>query len=76
MDYALGIRADPEFLSLINKFHRDEIVFGVSGYAAKKNSELIAEAWGEYMGSPNPRPIAQAIGDLIVDRYNAKYKRV
>lgn len=74
IDYLLGLRNDPEVLSLYGSLLKDEVAFGVSGYAAAKGiSEFIAEAWAEYMTNPNPRVIAQKLGDMIVDKYKQKY---
>lgn len=45
----------------------------VSQYAYTNRAEFIAEAWAEYRNSPNPRPFAKAVGDLIRSEYAAKF---
>jgi hypothetical protein len=39
---------------------------GLSEYARKDIGEMVAEGWAEYVNSPEPRPIAKKIGDLII----------
>jgi SPP1 gp7 family putative phage head morphogenesis protein len=45
----------------------------LSVYGMTNRAEFLAEAWAEYRNSPNPRPIAKAVGELIKDAYRAKY---
>jgi hypothetical protein len=73
IDYALNLRSDANIVAFYNTLQKDELVFGVSGYAGKKFSEFIAECWAEYMTNPTPRVIAQKMGDMIVDRYRQIY---
>lgn len=46
------------------------IADGLSKYAidAKNGSEFVPEAWSEYICSPNPRPIAKAVGEYIINQ--------
>ena len=37
---------------------------------------MIAEAWSEYCNNPNPREIAQTVGEIIKDEYNEYMKRM
>ena len=38
-------------------------------------SEFIAEAWSEYCNNPNPREIAQKVGEIIEREYKNKFPR-
>lgn len=55
-----------------NSLKSSEIGNGLSRYAQKNMSEWIAEGWAEYKNSPNCRPMAQKIGELLT----ASYKEV
>lgn len=48
---------------------------GLSEYATVNSGEYLAEGFAEYINSPNPRPIAKAIGQTV-DRYNTRMKEV
>ena len=48
---------------------REDIKTGLSGYAATKFAEFIAEGFSEYKNSPQPRPMAQKIGKLLTQAY-------
>lgn len=46
-----------------------EIIDGLSEYATDRGGqEFVAEAWSEYICSPNPRPIAKAVGEYIMNQ--------
>jgi hypothetical protein len=49
------------------KLKNDQTIItnNLSGYGAKKPAEFVAEAYAEYMDSPNPRPIAKEVGNMI-----------
>lgn len=72
LDALLGLSSDPQVMALWNtgKTHVEE---GVSRYGATKVEEMIAEAWAEYRNSPDPRPIAREIGEIIEQRYADRY---
>lgn len=55
-----------------NSLNLSEIGNDLSRYAQKNMSEWIAEGWAEYKNSPNCRPMAQKIGELLT----ASYKEV
>lgn len=44
----------------------------LSGYAQVDSHEFLAEAWAEYRNSPNPRPTAQKIGEIITSKIKKK----
>jgi hypothetical protein len=39
----------------------------VSTYGAESQREYIAECWAEYIYSPDPRPVAERVGQLITE---------
>lgn len=39
----------------------------LSEYGTKDTAEMVAEAWAEYVYSPNPRPVARAIGEWLLE---------
>ena len=39
----------------------------LSEYANANLFEFIAEAWSEYRNNPSPRPLANEVGDRIVE---------
>jgi hypothetical protein len=50
----------------------NDIAKNLSGYAIDKKAtgrhqpaEFVAEAFAEYMDSPNPRPIARKVGEIL-----------
>lgn len=52
----------------------------LSEYAATKyshpsmdNAEFLAEAWAEYQNNPNPRPIANMVAEILIDKYQEKF---
>lgn len=49
------------------------IVNGLSEYGASKLTEFVAEGWAEFINSPNPRPIAQRIGTMLMGSYQQLY---
>ena len=46
----------------------------LSHYANKNVAEFIAEGWSEYITSPNPRSLAKAIGDRVMEIYQRRQK--
>ena len=74
LDDVLGISGKPEVLSLYRGSGGMEgIQSGLSGNAAKKPQEFVAEAWSEYRNSASPRPIARQVGDWVIDAYEKQY---
>jgi hypothetical protein len=49
-------------------FTEDQIISGLSEYAATSIDEFLAEGYSEYVNNPHPRPIAKLIGDLMTGR--------
>lgn len=54
---------------LHSKKNPEPMTQAVSRYANQSISEFIAEAWAEYMTSPEPRETATIIGDRLVKLY-------
>jgi len=54
---------------MYSSMRNDECCAALSRYGASKLHEFIAEAWCEYTCSPNPRPLAKQIGDLIRSKF-------
>lgn len=65
IDYAVGLRTNPEMVKLWQSLTADEIINGLSKYGAKNIAEFIAEGYAEYLNNPTPRTIAAKIGDII-----------
>ena len=70
IDYALGLRDNPEMVKLYQGLSKSEIGDGLSRYAAeytgkKGLGEFIAEGYAEYVNNPTPRDIATKIGQII-----------
>ena len=51
-----------------------DIAKGLSVYATRNTSEFFAEAFAEYMDSPNPRPIAKAFGEVLEEQIGRIFK--
>lgn len=49
------------------------ITNNLSKYASTNAAEFLAEAWSEFKNNPNPRPIAQKVGEFIKAEYARKY---
>lgn len=47
----------------------------LSVYATKNSREFFAEAFSEYMDSPNPRPIAKAFGEVLQEKIKKVYEK-
>lgn len=60
IDNAYGISA-----KFAVKHSGEEIVNGLSRYATENKKEYVAEAWGEYRVSANPRQIAREVGEFM-----------
>lgn len=58
-----------EFGDYYKKLTPDEIKSGLSEYATTSKEELIAEAFAEFMCSPTPREISQAVMQLLNKSY-------
>lgn len=85
LDDLLSIKDDQEFISIFDKEHKlgkafvkerlSEYGATAEGYKPHLRQEMIAEAWAEYTGSDSPRELATSVGDLIVKKYHAKYRK-
>ena len=78
LDSLLGVGKMPEIQKLFDSRTTDQITDELSKYAWKNGnhnrySEMIAEAWSEYCNNPQPRPIAQKVGETIIKTYNKKF---
>ena len=79
LDYTLGLRYDKEFVNMVKKLSNKYRLVKklVSEYATKDIkediSELIADAFSEYMMSDNPNYLVHFIGNYIDYKYN-KYE--
>lgn len=71
LDWTKGMRYDPVFQEVVAKFAAQGVSIekGISEYAAYKWVELFSEAFKEYLLSPSPRPMAQAVGKLMLEKY-------
>ena len=63
--YALDLDTNPEIIKLWNET-QETGAQGLSNYSRKNIKEFIAEGWSEFMGNPEPRPIAQKIGEIVI----------
>jgi hypothetical protein len=72
IDYLCGLSKSPLLLSYTMSLSNDTIVRGLSEYAATSVSELIAEAFAEYMCNESPRIISSRVNEII----NREYKRI
>lgn len=61
--------------SIFNSMTEQEIHKRLCTYGAKNASEFAAEAWGEYLNSPNPRPLAKRIGDILALHLYTNHRR-
>jgi hypothetical protein len=80
IDKTIGIRDYDKFIQIFDR----ERALGVQsvteklskygatagGNARHLKSEMIAEAWAEFIGSPSPRPLAKEIGELMLKKYH------
>jgi hypothetical protein len=78
LDALLGINEKDEIKKIFNN-NKDNMRELLSDYAINNNSkpykEMIAEAWAEYCNNPNPREIANEVGQIIEHAYKKKYKK-
>jgi len=84
VDKFLGIRNDADFLKIYEReraLGEKSIAEKLSTYgataggrASDKPFEFIAESWAEFTSSPNPRPIAKEMGELMMKKYHEKAK--
>ncbi len=70
LDDVTGLSSDGALLSYWESLSKDDIRFGLSGYATNSVQEFIAESWSEYTVSPNPRSISRKVGEMLVARLN------
>lgn len=84
LDKLVGmLRKDPEFLAIYRRSvsqGRDYVADNLSRYAyagRDPSAEFIAESFAEYwtMGAANARPLAKEIAELLIRRYNLKFKK-
>lgn len=69
LDDWLHIRDQANIKKLYNDLSRKDIVDNLSEYGCTNIQEMIAEAWSEYCNNPNPRPIAQEVGETVERLY-------
>ncbi|MBQ9187343.1 MAG: minor capsid protein [Prevotella sp.] len=89
LDELLALYTDRDFLTIFNEAKAQGVAYikdNLSQYAYNpKNGkttygnytaekEFIAEAWSEYLNNEPPRPIAAAVGMLIMKKYKAMKK--
>jgi hypothetical protein len=81
IDAAVGFAKSKVFKDLLKKYkaNGDEwIATNLSSYGVsdlnRDASELIAEAFAEYMTSPNPRQIASEVGEALEKYFKLNYK--
>lgn len=72
LDYALGLNKDKDLMTYYRSLTNEDIRAGLSKYATKNEKEFIAEAYAEYLNNPEPRPIAQTVGQIIEERAKAQ----
>ncbi|MCR4926174.1 MAG: phage head morphogenesis protein, partial [Clostridiales bacterium] len=55
-------------INLKDSIKDETIINGLSSYATEEyGREFLAEAWSEYICNPNPRPIAKAVGEYVIE---------
>jgi len=74
LDELLGLSTNDKIIQLRRESSK-LIESELSKYAKKNRAEFIAEGLAEYMNNPTPRPIAQAIGDIVQEVYDDKYSQ-
>lgn len=75
IDRLVGLRTHSDFLKLFNEEKakgKQHIIDNLSQYGDKNAAEFIAEAWSEYLNNEKPRPIAVAVGRLVIQQYKKK----
>lgn len=65
IDYAVGLRTNPEMVAFYNSLSEQDIKEGLSKYGATNINEFIAEGYAEFLNNPTPRKIATKIGEII-----------
>ena len=74
----LDLHDDERLIKIWREFKKiqGKITEELSGYAESGGfNEFIAEAWGEYMNNPLPRLLAKKIGDRIMEKYKARFRK-
>ena len=67
----LALDKDDELSALYDSFEWQISKYGdLSKYASQNIDEFIAEGWSEFKSNITPRPLAEKIGQIILDRYN------
>lgn len=71
LDTLLDLKSDAEINAIWDaaKDYPINVTLELSEYGAVNIKEYIAEAWSEYENNPTPRPRAQKIGEIVLDRY-------
>ena len=75
IDRLVGLRTDTDFLKLYGKETKNGkqyVIDNLSNYANTNAAEFIAEAWSEFLNNEKPRPIAAAVGRLVIKKYKGK----
>lgn len=65
IDYAVGLRTNPDMVKLWQSLTAPEIISGLSKYGTKNIGEFIAEGYAEYLNNSQPREISRKIGAII-----------
>ncbi len=66
----LGLDRNATMKIYFDSLSLDNIKNGLSEYANTDIDEFISEGWAEYLNNPNPRKIAETIGNIIMEAYN------
>lgn len=75
IDYMVNARNDPDIITWYNDFMKiDDAKKGsvLSGYAADKIEEFIAESWSEYRNNPQCRECAKKVSEKMIKLYDEK----
>lgn len=69
LDKWLGIQSETDVAAIFSGASAADMKAGLSEYGATNLNEMVAEAWSEYCNNPNPRPIAQKVGETVERKY-------
>jgi len=68
IDEMYDITSIPRVREMYDNMSAMDISNGLSTYALTNTFEFVAECWAEYLGTSEPRPISQEVGDIIIAR--------
>ncbi len=79
VDKLINFRNNPAFIAIYEREHAkgiESVIKNLSTYgataggkASHKPTEMIAEAWAEFITSDSPRPLAKELGELMLKEY-------